>query len=159
MKNIFFALFLLIFTSCAVFQPKEFSENALKVNLQTLERKEISFKEILEKNKGKKSFVQVFASYCPVSQDSFYDVLELQKQHPEINYIFLSVDHSFLDWKRGLEYVKPKGQFYYLPKKGKGALGKFLKIKGIPRFFIVDENGGISVYKSSKVSKKIKNQF
>lgn len=159
MKKLIILFLLSILTSCATFQPKEFAKSALNERLQTLERTDISFKEILEKNKGKKSFMQVFASYCPVSQDSFGDVLAFQKQHPEINYIFLSVDHSYHDWKRGLEYIKPKGQFYYIPKKDNGGLGKFLKLKTIPRFLVIDENSNISVFKSSKVSEKIKSKF
>lgn len=159
MKKTIVVLLLFICNSCVVFQPKTFTKAVLNEQLQTLERTTITLQEILEKNKGKKSFIQIFASYCPVSQDSFYDVLALQKQHPEINYIFLSVDHSFYDWKRGLKHIKPKGQFYYIPKKGKGALGKFLKLTSIPRFLVVNEMGAILVYKQSQVSKKIKNKF
>ncbi len=143
-----------ILASCA--SPKQFTNEALKENLLTLDRKPITFQEVLEKNKGKKIFAQIFASYCPVSQDSFDDVLKFQKENPDHTFIFLSVDHSYYDWKRGLEYVKPKGQFYYIEEKGDGALGKFLKLKSIPRFLKIDGQGNIVVYKTSKVSDKLK---
>lgn len=146
---------LLIVSSCAVFQPKKFSNSALSEKLVTLDRDSITLQQVLEKNKGKQIFAQVFASYCPVSQDSFDDVLKFQKENPDKIYIFLSVDHNYYDWKRGLEYIKPKGQFYYIPKKGEGALGKFLKLKSIPRFLKIDENGTIKIYKTAKVSKKL----
>lgn len=142
--------------SCASFQPKKITQNALDEKLVTLDRDSITFQEILTKNSGKEKFIQIFATYCPISQDSFDDVIKFQKENPEKVYIFLSVDHSYHDWKRNLEYVKPKGQFYYIPKKGKGALGKFLKLKSIPRFLKIDKQENIKVFKTSKVSEKLK---
>ncbi|WP_075344164.1 TlpA family protein disulfide reductase [Tenacibaculum agarivorans] len=155
MKYLFFVSFVaVLFANCA--SPKLFSEKALNEKLVTLERDSISLSGILEKNKGKKVFAQVFASYCPVSQDSFDDVLQFQKENPDHEFVFLSVDHTYHDWKNGLKYVKPKGQFYYIPKKGDGDLGQFLKLKSIPRFLKIDEQGNIEVFKASKVSDKLK---
>jgi len=142
--------------SCSVFQPKSFTQSALDEKLVTLEKDSISFQKILSKNPNKEKFVQIFASYCQVSLNSFKDVLKFQQENPEKEYIFLSVDHNYYDWKRGLEYVKPKGEFYYISKKEEGALGEFLKIKSIPRFLKIDKNGTIKVYKTSKVSNKLK---
>ncbi|TYP97955.1 hypothetical protein C7447_103121 [Tenacibaculum adriaticum] len=156
MRNFVAFLSVFIFVGCATFQPSSFSKSALDEKLVTLERDSITLQDILKKNAGKDKFIQVFASYCPVSQDSFKDVARFQKENPEKEYIFLSVDHTYHDWKRGLEYIKLKGQFYYVPKKGKGALGKFLKLKSIPRFLKIDKNENIKVYKTFKVSDKLK---
>ena len=154
--RIFYLLISIIFlSSCAAFQPKHFTTEALKEELLTLERESISFQEILDQNQGKKLFVQIFATYCPYSQRSFKDVLLFQKQNPEFEYVFLSVDHSYHDWKRGLESIPVKGQHYYIQEKGKGELGEFLKLKTIPRFLVIDEDRNIKVFKSSKVSDKL----
>ena len=75
-------------SSCAVFQPKHFNAEALNEELLTVNREPVTLKEILKKNNGEKTFVQVFATYCPVSQDSFDDVIAFQKENPEINYVF-----------------------------------------------------------------------
>ncbi|WP_028890076.1 TlpA family protein disulfide reductase [Tenacibaculum ovolyticum] len=155
---LFFVVFLTL-NSCAVFQPKSFDKQALEEKLVTINRDSITLKEILAKNKGEQLFIQVFATYCPVSQDSFNDVIAFQKENPSIKYAFLSVDHSYFDWKRGLQNIKVTGQHYYIPKKGKGKLGAFLKLKTIPRFLILDENGEIKLYKSSSVSQKVKNKI
>lgn len=70
--RIFYLLISITFlSSCAVFQPKHFTTEALKEELLTLERESISFQEILDQNQGKKLFVQIFATYCPYSQRSF----------------------------------------------------------------------------------------
>ncbi|MFY7672543.1 TlpA family protein disulfide reductase [Tenacibaculum sp. MEBiC06402] len=156
MKNIVCVFIIVLISSCAALRKREFTETALNEKLLTLDRDSITFNQILAKNRGQQLFIQVFASYCPVSQDSFDDVLKFQKENPDVVYVFLSVDHSYYDWKRGLEYVKPKGQFYYIPEKGDGALGKFLKLKSIPRFLKVNKEGQIEVYKASKVSEKLK---
>jgi hypothetical protein len=159
MRLFLFLIVLLTLNSCAVFQPKIFSKDALDEKLVTTERDSITLREVLLNNKGEQQFVQVFATYCPVSQDSFDDVIAFQKENPLIKYVFLSVDHSYFDWKRGLKDVKIKGQHYYIPKKGKGKLGEFLKLKTIPRFMILDKSGKIVLFKSSSVSKKIKNKI
>ncbi|WP_420551394.1 TlpA family protein disulfide reductase [Tenacibaculum aiptasiae] len=148
-----------ILGSCAVFQPKEFSTEALEEKLVTVNRDSITLKEIIKKNTSEKQFIQVFATYCPVSQDSFEDVIAFQKENPSIDYIFLSVDHSYHDWKRGLENIKVKGEHYYIPKKGKGKLGQFLKLKTIPRFMVLDNEGNIILYKTSSLSEKLKSKI
>lgn len=150
-----FLLLVLFLTlqSCAVFHPKSFTKDALDEKLVTIDRDSISLRTILANNKGTQQFVQIFATYCPVSQDSFDDVLLFQKKNPSFNYVFLSVDHSYFDWKRALKDIPVKGQHYYIPKKGKGKLGTFLKLKTIPRFMILNEDGEIKRFKSSSVSK------
>ena len=159
MKIFLVLIILLTLNSCAAFQPTSFNKEALDEKLVTTKRDSIALREVLAKNKGTKQFVQVFAAYCPVSQDSFKDVAALQEENPSIKYVFLSVDHSYFDWKRGLDNIKVKGQHYYIPKKGKGKLGAFLKLKTIPRFMIIDEKGEIKLFKSSSVSNKIKNKI
>ncbi|CAM1368571.1 Thioredoxin-like [Tenacibaculum sediminilitoris] len=158
MRTFFLLINIVFLSSCAVFQPKEFTVESLNEELLTLDRKPILFREVLEKNKGKKIFVQFFATYCPYSQRSFKDVLNFQKKNPKLEYVFLSVDHSYNDWKQGLESIHVKGEHYYVKKKGDEALGKFLKLKTIPRFLIIDEEGKIAVYKTSKVSNKLQNK-
>ena len=157
--RIFFILIAAAFlTSCAVFQPKEFTSASLNEELLDLEREPVSFQGVLEKNKGKKILMQIFATYCPYSRRSFDDVLLFQKKNPELEYVFLSVDHSYHDWKRGLENIPVKGQHYYIQKKGEGVLGEFLKLKTIPRFLMIDEDRKIMVFKASKVSEKLQNK-
>ncbi|MFL0101483.1 TlpA family protein disulfide reductase [Tenacibaculum maritimum] len=149
----YYLILFIFFTSCAVFQPKKFNDLSLEEKMVTTARDTITLGEVLEENSGKDSFIQVYATYCPFSQDSFKEVILLQEKYKDVNYIFLSVDHSYYDWKRGLEKMKVKGQQYYIPKKGKGALGKFLKLKTIPRFILLNKEGKIRVYNTADVLK------
>lgn len=153
MRIVVIVLVTLLFGSCAVFQPKKISVKPLEEKLITINRESITLKEILKNGLKRETIIQVYASYCPFSQDSFKDVVKLQQNNKKINYVFLSVDHSYHDWKRGLETLKVKGSHYYIPKKGKGEIAKFLKLKTIPRFLLIDKNGKLKVFNTSKVSK------
>ncbi|WP_431164477.1 TlpA family protein disulfide reductase [Tenacibaculum halocynthiae] len=153
MRIVVIVLVTLLFGSCAVFQPKKIPVKPLEEKLITINRESITLKDIFESGLKRETIIQVYASYCPFSQDSFKDVVKLQQNNKKINYVFLSVDHSYHDWKRGLETLKVKGSHYYIPKKGKGEIAKFLKLKTIPRFLLIDKNGKLKVFNTSKVSK------
>ena len=155
MKYIFLIFASSLLFSCAAFQPKNFTNEALNETILTTERKETSLKSVLQNNNKTKKLIQVYASYCPVSKESFPKVEVFQQQYPNIEYLFLSVDHTYHDWKRYLATLNVKGQHYYISKKGKGELAKFLKLKTIPRFIIIDESGNISTFKTSKLPTKI----
>lgn len=151
-------LFLSVFFTgigCTVLQPKDFSQEALDAILVTTTKDTISLRKILRTSAAKKTVIQIYASYCPYSQNSFPKIKKLQEKTKDISYIFLSVDHSFNDWKRGLVSLKQKvsGQHYYLFKKGKGGMGEFLKLQSIPRFVLLNENGSIEIFKTAEVEK------
>lgn len=139
-------------TSCSVFQPKNFNSISLKETIISQSKDSLEFEDLIEAGKGKKTMIQIYASYCPFSQDSFKDVVVLQKKYSDVRYMFLSVDHSFYDWKRGITSMKVTGEHYYIPQKGKGVLAEFIGLKTIPRFLLIDEEGHITVFKTSKVS-------
>lgn len=153
MKNLAIVLVTFLFTSCAAFQPKQIPVKSLEEKLLTVERVSTTLNDILNNNTKTNTIIQVYASYCPFSQDSFKDVLKLQQSNKNINYVFLSVDHSYHDWKRGLKALKVVGKHYYIPNKGKGEIARFLKLKTIPRFLLIDKKGTIKVFNTSKVSK------
>ncbi|CAM1334911.1 TlpA family protein disulfide reductase [Tenacibaculum aestuariivivum] len=156
MKLLLSIIILFFFCSCAIFKPKYFTDDALAEKLVTINRDSVTLRDILQKNKNKQYFLQIFATYCPFSQRSFKDVIKFQKENPSLKYIFLSVDHSYFDWKRGLENIKVKGQYYYIPKKGKGKLAEFLKLKTIPRFMIINNKSEIKIFKASSISNRVK---
>ena len=79
----------------------------------------------------------------------------MQKEFPEVVFLFLSVDEGVNSWKRGIERFKIKGEHYNLPKGMKdGEFVDFLNLRWIPRYLVLDENGGITLYKAIKSSDK-----
>lgn len=149
----------LFMVRCSIWQPAYFSEEALEDKLVTVDRDSITVQEIMEKYKGKKTYIQFFANYCPVSQRSFKDVKQLQKEYPNVNYVFFSVDHTFHDWKRGLKDINLRGEHYYVPKKGDSRVATFLKLRSVPRFVVLNEESKIILFKDTKVSKAVKHKI
>lgn len=151
MKRLLF-LFLLL-TSCGVFHPTKFNDLSLNEKLLNEKRESIKFSEALKEDKNqKKTLIHLYASYCPFSQKSIKDVAKLQSESDNFNYVSLSVDHSYHDWKRELKNIPIKGKHFYLSSKGKGAIGSFLNLKKVPRFLILDEEDEILIFKSSNFS-------
>lgn len=159
MRLVFLTLMISFFIGCATFQPEKFERQALEEMLLDVNRNEISFQEVIGKKEHQKKLIQIYASYCPISQESFKSVESFQNKNTNIDYVFLSVDHSYYDWKRGLEALKIKGRHYYIQEKGKGSLGQFLKLKTIPRFLIVDEEGSIILYKAPKLTETVQQKI
>jgi thiol-disulfide isomerase/thioredoxin len=135
--------------------PTEFSELALNDQVTSLKGTKSSFKEVLRVHKGKKIVVNVWASWCADCIRGLPTVKQLQKEFPEVVFLFLSVDEGVNSWKRGIERFKIKGEHYNLPKGMKdGEFVDFLNLRWIPRYLVLDENGGITLYKAIKSSDK-----
>ena len=143
----------LLFSSCGVFHPNNFHKAILNENLLTKQRDSIRLYDVFNTKNDKKTLILIYASYCPFSKKSLEETTLYQKEHKEVNYIFLSVDHSYFDWKREVERIATSGKHYYMPYKGRGVIGRFLKIKKIPRFMILDKGKKIKVFNSSEISK------
>ena len=52
--------------------------------------------------------------------------------------------------------MKVVGSHYYIPKKGKGTLAAYLKLKSIPRFIVYNRKGEVELFKTSKVDRLTK---
>jgi len=76
----------------------------------------MTFREVLYQNKGKTILIDVWASWCKDCIVSLPDLEEVQKNFPEVSYVFLSVDRGNTAWKRAIEKYNLKGQHYNFPK-------------------------------------------
>jgi len=146
-KKVSILVLLTIFLSCNLEKPTVFSEKSLKEKVYDLNDEASTFKEILEQHKGKKILIDVWASWCRDCIVGMPKVKELQKEFPNVVYLFLSVDEKKGSWKRGVERYNVVGEHYNLPNgMKKGDLVDFLNVSWIPRYVVVDENGEISLF-------------
>ncbi|WP_299063819.1 TlpA disulfide reductase family protein [uncultured Polaribacter sp.] len=144
---------LISFMSCNLEKPTVFSEKALNEKLYDLNDVSSTFKQVLNQHKSKKILIDVWASWCRDCLVGIPKVKKLQKQFPEVVFLFLSVDERIGAWKRGVERYQIKGQHYNLPKGMKeGDLVDFLNLSWIPRYVVVDENGKILLFKATDAS-------
>ena len=136
--------------SCGNAQKKEFSKDALKGKLTDAESKEVTFKEILKKHKGKTIVIEFWASWCSDCVKAMPKVKEMQASNPNVVYIFISLDKTFDKWKAGIEKHELAGEHYWVnDEKGmKGTFGKSVDLDWIPRYMIINKKGQIELYRA-----------
>lgn len=164
MKKVLLILSIVMTTiSCSNAQQKQFSEEALNGILTTNERKEISFKEVLEKHKEKTILIEVWASWCSDCVKAMPKVKEIQKENPDVVYVFISMDKSFEKWNEGIKKHEIVGEHYWVnDEKGmKGTFGQSIDLGWIPRYIIVRGDMEVTLYRAiekdfDKINKELK---
>ncbi|MEC4003887.1 TlpA disulfide reductase family protein [Flavobacterium sp. SUN052] len=136
--------------SCSNAQQKEFSKDALQGKLTTVENKEITFKEVLEKHKGKTVVVEIWAGWCGDCAKAMPKVKELQANNPDVVYVFISMDKAFDKWTSAIAKHELKGDHYWVnDEKGmKGSFGKSIDLDWIPRYIVINKKGEIELYRA-----------
>ena len=90
MKNILLILVVII-SSCNLEKPTEFSNLALEEVVFDLNGSQKTFKSVLNQYKGKKIVIDVWASWCSDCLKGLPSVKNLQKEYPDVVFLFLSV--------------------------------------------------------------------
>lgn len=141
---------------------QEFSKESLSKKLITLDNKEVTFKEILKKHKGKATVIEVWASWCGDCVKAMPKVKEMQANNPDVDYVFISMDKAFDKWQAGIEKHELKGDHYWATDGMKGEFGKSINLDWIPRYIILDKKGNIAIYRAietdfDKINEQLKN--
>ncbi|OYQ33122.1 alkyl hydroperoxide reductase [Flavobacterium cyanobacteriorum] len=148
-KILLLPVLMLAIISCTQAQETAFTTETLNSTMTTLDGKEIAFKDILARYKGKTVVIDVWASWCPDCVKGMPKVHALQKQFPNVVYLFLSYDKTDEAWKKGIEKNKVKGENYHVgTNMKKGAFSEGIKLDWIPRYMVVDKNGKIALWRA-----------
>lgn len=134
--------------------PTQFSEAALNDTFLGLDGNTVPFKDILKQHEGKTVFIEVWASWCGDCLKGMPKVKEIQEQHPDVTYIFLSLDRNEMDWKNGIKKYQVNGEHYFMQSGSEGPFGEFLDLSWIPRYMVVDKLGNISLFNAEKATDK-----
>ena len=154
MKKIILLL-IIVFVSCNSANPKVFSEEANLEMLVGLDDSKTTLREVLYQQKGKKILIDVWASWCKDCINDFPQVSALQKEFPEVIFLFLSVDRSNPSWKKAINKYNLVGEHYNLPEgMNDGDFVDFINLNWISRFMVIDETGEIALFKATKASEK-----
>jgi thiol-disulfide isomerase/thioredoxin len=146
-------VFIILFASCTVEKPIHFSKAALSDTVYSLNNRVFTIEEMLQKYKGKKVLIDVWASWCGDCIKGLPSVRNLQKEYPEVVFLFLSVDENKDAWRKGIERFQIKGVHYNLPKGMKtGEFVDFINLSWIPRYLVIDAQGKISLFKATNAS-------
>ena len=164
MKKILLILSIVMTTiSCTNAQEKQFSEEALNGQITNLEGTEIAFRDIIEKHKGKTILIEVWASWCSDCVKAMPKLKEIQKENPDVAYVFISMDKSFEKWNEGIKKHEVEGDHYWVnDEKGmKGSFGQSINLDWIPRYIVVNKEGSVDLYRAiekdfDKITKALK---
>ena len=151
-KSLLVFLFVITQLSCQNRVETQFSGAALNDEFVTLNGDSVLFKTILEKHLGNTVFIDVWASWCKDCLEGLPSVKELQQKHPEVDFVYLSLDKTQKAWKKGIDRLEIKGDHYFMQSGWKGAMGTFLDLDWIPRYMIIDKQGSIKVFKAIKTT-------
>lgn len=142
----------LLFTSCKKEILTEFPQEALQESMRTVDGQNITFEEILNKYKGETVFVDIWASWCGDCLEGIPGVKEIQKNNPQLTYLFLSLDRKESSWKAGIKKHGLVGEHYYVKTGFKGAFGKAIGLDWIPRYMIINPDGSIKLFEAIKTT-------
>ncbi len=146
MKKIIYAFIFIVLASCGGEKPSPFPEEVLNEKFLTIQEETITFREILEKYKGKKVMFEVCASWCAECVSGTPKIKELKAKNPDVVFVFLSIDKTIPHWKKGIErFFNIEGDHYFMSNALKGGYAKGLGIKDIPGYMVVNELGIISL--------------
>lgn len=149
MKNLILTLLLIFFAACDEKKdpPKNFTDAALSDTMTGADGVSMSFKDILEKYKGKPVVIDIWASWCPDCIKGMPKVHALQEEFPDATYLFLSYDTKPEKWKTGIDKYEVKGEHYIIDSKWKGgAFSEAIELDWIPRYMVLDKNSNIAHY-------------
>lgn len=135
-------------TQAQKIQKTEFSEKALSETLLDSNDKQVKFQDILKKQKGKTTVIEVWASWCGDCVKAMPKLKELQAGNPKVSYVFISMDKTAEKWKLGIEKHELKGLHFMANDGMKGAFGTAIDLDWIPRYIIIDKKGKIAVYRA-----------
>lgn len=145
MKKII-VLFATIFATISCSNAQEtFSKETLTMQLKNTDNQDVVFQDILNKYKGKTIVMEVWASWCGDCVKAMPKLKELQKQNPNVVYLFVSMDKEYNKWIEGIKKHELAGEHIWAndPKMMKGAFGKSIDLDWIPRYIVIDKNQNI----------------
>ena len=149
MRKIFLSLLVVFSTlSCMQAQKTSFEKEALDNVKFATDKTDITFEKILEKYKGKTVVIDVWASWCSDCIKSFPKVKALQKDNPDVVFLFISMDKTWENWIVGAEKHLLYGEHYMAKDGMKGVFGQSIDLDWIPRYMVVDATGKIALYKA-----------
>ena len=154
MKHLYFIMLLTLCSCSEVQNPTTFSKEALSDVMIGIDGSKTNFSKIIEKFKGKKVVIEIWASWCGDCIQGMPKVKSLQKEYSEVVYLFLSVDKDIASWKRGVRKYELKGEHYFLPGGWDSDFNEFIDLSWIPRYLVVDTIGEIQLFKAIKASDK-----
>ncbi|HMO39005.1 MAG TPA: TlpA disulfide reductase family protein [Saprospiraceae bacterium] len=121
-----------------------------------------SFLHSLSAYKGKYIYIDVWATWCApclAELPHFEKLMDSYADHPEIIFMGVSIDENSSAWRKMVINKKMRGVQLLAEGGWNSKISMDYRIKGIPRYILIDKNGGILYLNaprpSSEAAKKL----
>ena len=137
--------------SCSQQTPKVlktgFSHEALNQKLENEEGKSITIQQILDQHKGKVLVIDFWAGWCRDCLKALPKAEELEKNNPNVDFVFLSLDRSKEKFDQSLERFNMKEkENYWFASGWKNEFNNYIDLNWIPRYMVIDQKSAIAKY-------------
>lgn len=152
MKQLLTFLMLSIFAlGCSQKAPEtsktQFSKEALNQKLQDETGKSISVQEILAQHKGKVLVIDFWAGWCRDCLKAMPKAEELEKNNPDVDFVFFSLERSKEKFDQSLERFNMKEkENYWFAEGWKNDFNNYIDLNWIPRYMVIDQQSNIAKY-------------
>lgn len=124
-----------------------FSKEALKQKLEDEDGKTITIQEILDQHKGKVLVIDFWAGWCRDCLQALPKAEILEKNNPNVDFVFLSLERSKEGFDKSLVRFNMKEKDNYWFASGwKNDFNNYVDLNWIPRYMVIDQKSAISKY-------------
>lgn len=125
----------------------KFSKEALQQKLEDEDGKNITIQQILDQHKGKVLVIDFWAGWCRDCLKALPKAEELEKNNPNVNFVFLSLERSKEGFEKSLERFNMKGkENYWFASGWKNDFNNYVDLNWIPRYMVIDQKSAIAKY-------------
>lgn len=115
---------------------------------------------IIEQNKGKVIYVDIWATWCGPCLEEFEIANEFHKTLPEVAFVYLCIDSNEKPFNNVLKRFQLEGDHYYFEKEEGKMIREELGLTGVPHYMIINRNGeivktGFEIRPSEKITTEI----
>jgi thiol-disulfide isomerase/thioredoxin len=126
-------------------EGQPFPEVVLNSVLYKTNGDKTSLAEVIDGLKGKCILIDFWASWCKgcIAEAEYTQKIQSDYKEAKISFLFLSTDTEHKLWLRGLPEINLDGNHYRIEPDSKKDIQNFLKIRGIPYYVLLDNDGNI----------------
>ncbi|AQX13828.1 alkyl hydroperoxide reductase [Elizabethkingia meningoseptica] len=124
-----------------------FSKEALAQKITAENGTVLTIKEVFNKHKGKVVVLDLWAGWCRDCIIALPKAEELEKNNPDVDFIFFSLDRNREGFDKSLEKYNMKGKENYWFSEGwKNNFNNYIDLNWIPRYLVIDQKAKIAKY-------------
>jgi thiol-disulfide isomerase/thioredoxin len=121
----------------------------------------IFFNQILDEYRGKKLYIDIWATWCGPCKRQLPKTVELSKIYPDIEFIYICTKSKKKAWENIIKDFQIEGRNYLINAEQYEYLRRRFKISGIPHSILIDSKGRVffNDYPGFKIEEEIEQKL